>query len=444
MPSNVRQIANKELEMLSGIITEYKTGINYIDYLIDLPWNIKTEDNPDLSRVERVLNERHYGQHKIKEIILEHLAVNIFMANRILVVDDEKIALRKLDQTLKKEGYSVVTANNGEEAFRKLESSDFDLVITDLKMDKIDGIDVLEKTKSKYPDALVIMMTGYSDVETAVDAMRKGAFNYIEKPLSLETVRTVVRQALENKLTTRTKKAPVLCFAGPPGTGKTSLGRAVAGALGRKFARISMDKIKDEAEIRGHRRTFAGAMPGRIIEKICLAGSANPVLMLVGLDRIGDDFKGDPASALRAALDPERNHNFIDNYILMPFDLSSVMFIVTADIADNILSPLSDLIEVIEFSGYTEIEKIEIALKYLVPRQIYEKGLSGYPPEFTPEAISLIIKGYTREAGVRELQRQIAAVCRKIDAEIAYGDEIFQIIKLEPGLVEGYLGPRMY
>lgn len=437
MPPNVRQIADKELEMLSGTINKYKKEITYINYLIDLPWNITTEDNSDLLMVARELNKKHYGRDEIKERIIEHLAVNILRAKKILLVDDERIALRNLDHILKKEGYSVVTANSGEEAFRKLDTSCFDLVISDLKMEKIDGIDVLNRTKSRYPDTQVIMMTGYSDVETAVGAIRKGAFNYIEKPLRLDTVRTVVRQALEDRPSALTAKAPVLCFAGPPGTGKTSMGRAIAEALGRTFAGISMDKIRDEAEIRGQKRTFPGAMPGCIIEKMCAAGSANPVLML---DRTGEDCP----PVLREVIDPGKNHDFIDDYLDVPFDLSDVMFILTAEDADIIPSPLRDLIEVIEFSGYTEDEKIEIALKCLVPRQIYEKGLSDHPPEFTPEALSLIIEGYTSEAGIRELERHIAAVCRKIDNELAYEDNILQNIKLDTGLVERYLGSRIY
>jgi len=450
MPSYVQQIANKEVEMLSKIspsTAEYTIGLTYIDYLISLPWDKKTEDNLDIHRAERILNEKHYGLHKIKERILEHLAVKILMTNkknRILVVDDEKIALKNLEHILKKEGYTVVTASSGEEAVKKLESSDFDVVMTDLKMDNINGIDVLEKTKSRYSDVPVIIITGYASVDTAVEAIRKGAFDYIEKPIRLEEVRSVVKQALQKKLTTRTTKGSVLCFAGPPGTGKTSLGKAVAEALGKKFTRISLGGMKDEAEIRGHRRTYAGAMPGRIIEEIRRTGFANPVLMLDELDKIGQDFKGDSASALLEVLDPEQNHNFIDHYLDVPFDLSSVMFIVTANIADNIQEPLRDRMEIIEFSGYTEDEKIKIALQYLVPKQIHEKGLSDDPPKFTAEAISKIIQEYSREAGIRNLERQIATICRKIATEFVHYKGALQNITVTPELVKKYLGPRHY
>ena len=286
MPPNIQQIASKELELLSKISSttaEYTIGLTYIDYLISLPWNKKTEDNLDIQRAGKILNERHYGLPKIKERILEHLAVKKLMMTkkpRILVVDDEEITLKNLEHILKKEDYIVVTAPNGAEAIKKLDTSDFDVVLTDLKMENIGGIDVLEKAKGKYPDTQVIMITGYASLDSAIDSIKKGAFHYIAKPFRLDDVKATVKQAIEKKLSTRSTKGSVLCFAGPPGTGKTSLGKSIADALGRKFARISLGGIKDEAEIRGHRRTYAGAMPGRIIDEIRHTGFANPVLIL--------------------------------------------------------------------------------------------------------------------------------------------------------------------
>lgn len=444
MPTQARQFADKELDILSGISAEYAKTVNYIDYLLGLPWHSKTEDNLDFLRVERLFNERHYGLHKIKERIEKHLSGEILKRERILVVDDEEIALEKIERVLRKEGYSVTTADSGEEAVRKLESSDFDVVMTDLQMEKIDGMEVLEKTKRKYPDAQVIMITGYSSVNSAVAAIKKGAFNYIEKPLRLEEVRSVVKKALEKKSKTRTTKGTVLCFSGPPGTGKTSLGKTIADALGRKFSIISLGEMKDEAEIRGRRRTDAGAVPGRIIEEIRRTGSANPVLMLDKPDEIDRDFKGDAASALMEVINPELNYNFIDHYLDVPFDLSGVMFIVTAKNADNIQEPLRDCLEVIEFPPYTEDEKIKIALEYIVPRQIHAKGLSNHPPEFASEAVSRIIQGYTHEDGVTELERQIAAVCRRIADECVHLDGIHQSVMLGPDQVERYLGPGKY
>ena len=445
MPSNVQQIVNKELKMLSGISAEYTIGLAYVDYLVSLPWDKKTEDKLDLDRVEKIVNEGLYGlRDTIKKRILEYLDVKSLKKNRILVVDDEEIAVRSMERILNKEGYAVVTANNGVEALEKLETSAFDVVMTDLKMEKVTGMDVLKKTKSKYPDTQVIMITGHASVETAVETIKKGASDYIEKPVKLDEVRLAVAKALGKKLTTRTIKGSVLCFAGPPGTGKTALGKVIAEALGRKFAKISLSGLKDEVDIKGCRRTYAGAMPGHIIEKIRQTETANPVLMLDELDKIEQEFKGDPVSVLLEVLDPKQNNGFIDHYVDVPFDLSSVMFIVTANIIKNIPEPLRDRMEVIEFSGYTEDEKKEIALKYLVPRQIYEKGLSDYPPEFTIEAISKIIQEHTREVGIRNLERQIAIICRKISDEYVHYDEMLKKIKLGPEMIRKYLGPRKY
>jgi len=451
LPSGVKQIAERELEMMcnmSPATAEYTIGLTYIDYLTSLPWNKRTADNLDLTRAQTILNERHYGLTEVKKRIIEHLAVKILVMNkkpRILIIDDEAIARDNIEHILKKENYNVVTAVNGIEAIEKLETAMFDVVLTDLRMEKVDGISVLEKTKSKYPDTQVIMITAFAAVDSAIEAIKKGAFHYIAKPFRLEEVRSTVKQALEKKLSTVSAKGSVLCFAGPPGTGKTSLGKSIADALGRKFARISLGGMKDEAEIRGHRRTYAGAMPGRIMEEIRRAESSNPVIMLDEADKIGgQDFKGDPESALLEVLDPEQNHSFLDHYLDVPFDLSNVMFIVTANVADNIQGPLRDRMEVIEFSGYTEDEKVKIALLHIVPKQLREHGLSDYPPEFTAKAVSKIINEYTREAGTRNLERQIATICRKIATEFVHNKDAVRLIKVIPELVDRYLGPRKY
>jgi len=451
MPSNIKQIAERELDMMckmSPATAEYTIGLTYVDYLVGLPWNKKTADNLDLAGAQKILNERHFGLNDVKERILEHLAVKIFVMNKkpqILIVDDEEIARNNIEHILKKENYHVVTATNGIEAIEKIEATVFDVVLTDLKMEKVDGLGVLEKVKSKYPDTQVIMITAYAAIDTAIEAIKKGAFHYIAKPFRLEEVRTTVKQALEKKLSTVSAKGSVLCFAGPPGTGKTSLGRSIADALGRKFARISLGGMKDEAEIMGHRRTYAGAMPGRIMQEIRRAESSNPVIMLDEADKIGgQDFKGDPESALLEVLDPEQNHSFLDHYLDVPFDLSNVMFIVTANIADNIQGPLRDRMEVIEFSGYTEDEKNRIAVLHIIPKQIREHGLSDYPPEFAAEAVSKIVNEYTREAGTRNLERQISAICRKIATEFVHHKDTVRLITVTSELVERYLGPRRY
>jgi ATP-dependent Lon protease len=233
-------------------------------------------------------------------------------------------------------------------------------------------------------------------------------------------------------------RSPILCFLGPPGVGKTSLGQSIADALGRKFTRISLGGIRDEAEIRGHRRTYIGAMPGRIIQEIRRVGVRNPVMMLDEVDKVGSDMRGDPASALLEVLDPRQNHSFGDRYLDVPFDLSHVIFICTANYMEGIPSPLRDRLETISVSGYTEVEKLNIARRYLVPRQIEEHGLGAEQCKFDEDAIKVIIQEYTYEAGVRDLERKIAAVCRSIAAEIARG--VRADVTVTANLVRGILG----
>ncbi|NOQ22650.1 MAG: endopeptidase La [Candidatus Aegiribacteria sp.] len=237
-------------------------------------------------------------------------------------------------------------------------------------------------------------------------------------------------------------KAPILCFVGPPGVGKTSMGRSIARAIGRKFVRLSLGGVHDEAEIRGHRRTYIGAMPGKIIQGLKEAGSNNPVFMLDEVDKIGSDFRGDPTSALLEVLDPEQNFSFRDNYMNVPFDLSGVQFITTANRIDTIPSPLMDRMEIIRIPGYTSAEKLEIARRYLVKRQMQNAGLTGRILRFQRKGLSRIIADHTREAGVRELERTIGKICRKVAMKVARGCDDLAIIT--PSRLHEYLGPRKF
>lgn len=322
MPEKVYQEAAKQLRRLDMMHTEaaeYSMLHTYLDWLVSLPWNHSTRDNLDLIKAARILDEDHYDLEKIKERILEFLAV------------------RKLTKKL---------------------------------------------------------------------------------------------------------RGPVLCFVGPPGVGKTSLGKSIARALGRKFTRISLGGIRDEAEIRGHRRTYVGALPGRIMQGIKQTGTNNPVFMLDELDKIGADFRGDPSAALLELLDPEQNHAFSDHYINLPFDLSRVMFIVTANIIDPIPAALKDRLEIIRLSGYNADEKLSIAKRFLLPRQIESNGLKKNSLHFSDKAILKIISEYTSEAGLRNLEREIGSICRKVARTIAEGKK--QLASISESYIAKFLGPAKF
>ena len=299
MPPDVEKEARKQLERLEQMHTDAAEASivrTYLDWLVEIPWSKSTKDNLDIKKAKKVLDEDHYNLEKVKERILEYLAV------------------RKLKKKM---------------------------------------------------------------------------------------------------------KGPILCFVGPPGVGKTSLGKSIARALGRKFNRISLGGIRDEAEIRGHRRTYIGALPGRIIQGIKQAGSNNPIFMMDEIDKVGADFRGDPSAALLEVLDPEQNFSFSDHYLNLPFNLSNVMFITTANLVDPILSALKDRMEIINISGYTDEEKMMIAKKFLIPRQLEENGITKENVKITDKAILMTISHYTQESGLRNLEREIAAIFRKVARSIA-------------------------
>ena len=263
-----------------------------------------------------------------------------------------------------------------------------------------------------------------------------------EDHFDLEKIKERILEFLAVRKLKKKMKGPILCFVGPPGVGKTSLGKSIARAMGRKFVRISLGGVRDEAEIRGHRRTYVGALPGRILQGLKQADSNNPVFMLDEVDKIGADFRGDPSSALLEVLDPEQNHTFSDHYINLPFNLSNVMFIATANHIDPVPGPLQDRMEVIYLSGYTEEEKLQIARRYLVPRQIKENGISEKILTFSDEAVRVVIAKYTREAGLRNLEREIGSICRKVARRIAEGEK--RHFAVNAASVAGYLGPPRF
>ena len=322
MPVDVKREADKQLKRLEQMHPESSEASlvrTYLDWLVDLPWSKRTKDNLNIKKAKQVLDEDHYNLEKIKERILEYLAVN----------------------------------------------------------------------------------------------------------------------KLRRKI-----KGPILCFVGPPGVGKTSLGRSVARALGRNFVRVSLGGVRDEAEIRGHRRTYVGALPGRVVQGIKQAGSNNPVFMMDEIDKVGADFRGDPSAALLEVLDPEQNHAFSDHYLNLPFDLSNVLFICTANMLDPIPPALADRMEVIQLSGYTNEEKLEIARKYLIPRQLDDNGISTKYLEFSDDAVLRIIAEYTKEAGLRNLEREIASICRKVARKIAEGKK--DLTRITRANLQSFLGASKF
>jgi ATP-dependent Lon protease len=450
MPPDVVETTLKEIDRIAKMpagSAEHTIGVNYLDYLTHLPWNRTSEDRLDLKTARQVLDSEHDGLPEIKSRVMEHLAVRILQSERrhsILVVDDEKITRRNLKHVLTREGYQVVTAADGLEAIDLINDRAFDVVITDLKMEQADGMQVLETAKQKNPDTEVIIITGYATVPAAVSAMRKGSHHFLAKPLKLDEIRSTVNNALQRKLTRLDHRGPVLCFVGPPGTGKTSLGRSIARSMQRRFVRISLAGMKDEAQLRGHRRSYVGALPGRIIQEIRRSETSNPVFMLDELDKISQEFKGDPAAALLEVFDPQQNTHFMDHYLDLPFDLSKVMFIATANTVDAIPEALLDRLEVIELSGYTEKEKSRIAFNHLIPREIEANGLEGRKIVFTPTGVGRIIHEYTREAGLRGLQRQIASLCRKIALDqVDHGNDT-DPVTVTREMVADLLGPPRY
>ncbi len=444
-----RQIAT-EIERLGRIdpfVAEFSIGVTYIELLLSLPWFKETRDNLDLSRAETILASHHYGLGAVKTRILEYLAAKSLknqQKSRILIVDDEEVARNNLQLYFEGLGHTLQVAVNGVDALQQIEENDhFDVVITDLKMDKMDGLTLIDKISKASPETGVIMVTGYATVANAVDAMRKGAAHYLSKPVQLDKLKKTVKEILRKQKRLQVSQGPVLCFAGPPGTGKTSIGESVARSLGREFIRVSMGGLRDEAEIRGHRRTYVGAMPGRIISEIKRAGVSNPCILLDEIDKIGQDFRGDPASVLLEVLDPEQNGSFGDRYLDVPFDLSGVLFIATANDITKLPAPLLDRLEVVDFPSYSLDEKLHIARRYLLPKQVAANGLSEVKPQISDQAFEKLIVEYTRESGVRGLTRKIGTICRKLALQVLQNDTKY-LPEIDETLITTLLGPRKY
>ncbi len=445
-----RQIGTEldRLEKTDPVAAEFSISINYIELLLSLPWFNETKDNLDLNRAETILATHHYGLDAVKERVLEFLAAKTLknlQKSRILIVDDEEIARENLSHYFLKLGHTVQMAANGIEALEQIADSDhFDVMITDLKMDRMDGLTLIEEVAKVSPETSVVMVTGYATVSNAVDAMRKGVTHYLPKPVQLEELKETVEELLQKQKKLQISQGPILCFAGPPGTGKTSIGESVAASLGREFVRLSMAGLRDEAEIRGHRRTYVGAMPGRIISEIKRVGVTNPCFMLDEIDKIGQDFRGDPASVLLEVLDPEQNKNFTDHFLDIPFDLSGVLFIATANDISKLPGPLLDRLEVIDFSSYSFKEKKVIARKYLLPKQLNGHGLKEKNPQFTEAALGKLITDYTRESGVRGLNRVIGKICRKLALIALKNDPDEPLPDIDQQDITPMLGPRKY
>jgi len=431
---SVRQAANRIIELSPNVPEDASVLLENIENPSDLADFLAANLNLDIEKKQQLLEELD-ATKRLEE-------VSLALANQLEVLElSHKIQGRvreSIDKNQREyflqEQLKAIQTELGQKDVRTEELKLIGQNIAKARMpakveqEALRELDRLSKMSASSPEYSVIRtyLDWVCELPWSVQTKDQLDINKAQRILNADhyNLRKVKRRILEflavRKLNP-TGKSPILCFVGPPGVGKTSLGKSIARAMGRQFVRISLGGIRDEADIRGHRRTYIGALPGRILQELRKCGSKNPVFMLDELDKIGSDFRGDPASALLEVLDPEQNASFTDHYLDQPFNLSSVMFIGTANYTEPVPPALRDRMEVIELPGYTEVEKLNIATKYLIPRQLKEHGLSKNRCTIKDDTTLEMIEGYTREAGVRNLERNIAAACRAVATEIARG-----------------------
>jgi len=448
---NIRSLFEKIVNLASYLTPEHVILVANTDdpaRLADIIiWNLTISTAEKQSVLE--LNDIKDRLEKLNYILTKELQI-LELGSKIQTEVQGEINKTQREYYLR-EQLKAIQKELGEEDERTVEINELRKKIKDAKMPK-ETFEVAEKELdrlSKMPPAAaeytvsrtyldwLIELPWHKSTKDKLD-VKEAQSVLDEDHYDLEKVKKRILEYLAVRKLKKDMKGPILCFVGPPGVGKTSLGKSIARALGRKFMRISLGGIRDEAEFRGHRRTYIGALPGRIIQGLKKVGSRNPVFMLDEIDKIGMDFRGDPSSALLEVLDPEQNNSFSDHYLEVPFDLSQVLFIATANLADPILPALKDRMEMLELPGYTEEEKLKIAQKYLIPKQLNEHGLTESHIQFEEKAITEIVKSYTREAGVRNLEREIAAVCRGVAKEVVEGKTESKAIK--KASVSSYLG----
>jgi ATP-dependent Lon protease len=404
MPEELKHRVRKEvsrLEQIPSASPEMSVVRTWIDLILDLPWGTPPAEHIDIAETARILDEDHDGLTNVKDRLLEWLAVRQRIEDRQAVRD----------------ALAAVPTGAGEDAVGARDGA------TEEAAGARDGATGDGEGEARAVENL----TGASD-DGAGEAAPSPA---VPSPAEAAAPRPA-----------RVLQTPILCLVGPPGVGKTSLGRSIARALGRKFVRLSLGGLRDEAEIRGHRRTYIGAMPGRIIQAMRQAGTANPVIMLDEIDKVGMDFRGDPAAALLEVLDPEQNFQFSDHYLEIPYDLSHVLFITTANVSDPISPALRDRMEIIRMTGYTEQEKLGIATRHLIPKQLAQHGLDQGELTITGGALVAVLHGYTREAGVRQLDRAIAELARKVPRKLAEGSA--ERLEVGPDDLADLLGPQRF